>query len=138
MQIFVKIKKIGRRRASLERRAMLLDGLVAKPTLAQLLASLVAHELDHHAARTEEQPTQWLSELDLDDAAAAGKVGFGARYNPTTDTLEVATERVLLAFQDGLFAVFINGHRAEALDTILDLPPDSEMVLVRLALLRGG
>ena len=67
----------------------------------------------------------------------AGKVSFGFKYRDVEIDRKNAENVALLAFKDGLFAVFINDNEIESLDNHLDLKKDDIVTFIRFTMLTG-
>jgi hypothetical protein len=139
MKFFIKVKQIGKRRALIERRAYEVEALPDNTTLRDFLAAIVRAEVLNYNNKSIEKPIiPFLTTTAIDDQHAAGKVGFGAIYHPEKAVLEKAIATTLLAFEDGLFAVFLDDEAITTLDTpLLQLTEDSTLIFIQLALLRG-
>ncbi|MDR1923221.1 MAG: hypothetical protein LBQ66_02510, partial [Planctomycetaceae bacterium] len=74
---------------------------------------------------------------DLELAAATGKIGFDAKYNNKTQDPNQAVNTALLAFEDGLFRVFLDESELESLDTELTLSNSNTLTFIRLTMLAG-
>ena len=80
-----------------------------------------------------------LSPAEIDAAAAKGKVDSGGseRELQAVDVDE-AIANALLAFEDGIYFVIIDGTQIESLDTEVRVVDDSRISFLRLTLLAGG
>jgi hypothetical protein len=108
-------------------------------TLGELLSARVRHELvAYERRRTATAALRVLTPADLAhgvDTGAYGREGHTVTAPPPED---VAVERALEAFTDGLFFVFVDDVQVEALDAPVVVRPDSTVRLVRLVALAGG
>lgn len=64
----------------------------------------------YRRARSKESP---LSEEQINDLAEIGRVSFGIIYNDKMPDLKEATDAAVLAYRDGLVAIFINDELVE-------------------------
>lgn len=137
MRIFVTMKQLGKRRDVLNRIPLELPGVPA--TLRELLSMIVRLQVAEYNEKKLEQPIfRYLTENQLRDTAeAAGKVGFGTRYNENDANPETAVAAALQAFEDGLFRVFAETIELEKLDSPLTLAPDENLTFIRLTMLAG-
>jgi hypothetical protein len=70
---------------------------------------------------------------------ARGKVDAGGREGASAEVDErAAVETALLAFEDGLYFVFVDDAQQESLDGEVRLRPDSRVTFLRLVALAGG
>lgn len=109
-------------------------------TLRDLIARIVRAEVEKFNARQiENQTLRALTEKQIADAAAKGKVDMGGRDHPPQKVdPEQAVGVALTAFEDGLFLVVLDGEEQKELDREVYLKPDSRVTFIRLTLLAGG
>jgi hypothetical protein len=67
----------------------------------------------------------------------SGKISFGFKYREVEIDRENAQDVALLAFKDGLFAVFINNDEIKALDENLSLKNNDIVTFIRFTMLTG-
>ncbi len=135
------IKMLGKKHPVLESISFHLSSQFPDiPTLRDLLTELVTQQVaQFNVSNTAaESLLPYLSESDISEKAERGKVGFGAVYNDKTVLLEDALKTALLAFEDGLYFVFIDRIKIEKLDDKIELNESSELMLLRLTALVGG
>jgi hypothetical protein len=138
MQIFVKIKQAGKRRLILEKQAIEIENIGKTPTLQALITAVVTQQVAAYNAKTLEKPLiDFLTENQISDAAATGKVGFGAIYNDKKADLDKAIKVAIEAHIDGLFAVAVDDKIVEKLDDSIVLHQNSVVSFIRLTLLIG-
>jgi hypothetical protein len=138
MQIYIKLKQVGKRRLILEKQAIEIENIGKTPTLQALITAVVTQQVAAYNAKTLDEPIlNFLTKNQINDAAATGKVGFGAIYNDKKADLNQAIKVALEAHIDGLFAVAIDDKIVEKLDTIVDLNDNSVVTFLRLTLLIG-
>lgn len=108
-------------------------------TLRQLLAVLVRHELDTYDSRRATNRTlRVLTPADMARGVATGRFGHEARSVAAAPPFQVAFDRAIEAFADGLYFVFLDDVQVEDLDAPLGIDADSTLRLVRLVALAGG
>ena len=80
-----------------------------------------------------------ISEENIKSMAEIGKIAFGYIYNDKEPDIDKAIDTALLAFEDGMVRVFINGVEAEYKEegTPISLREGDEVTFVRLAKLAG-
>lgn len=135
------IKMLGKKHPVLESISFQLSNQFPDtPTLQDLLTELVTQQVEQFnvSHTTEENLLPYLSESNISEQADRGKVGFGAVYNDKTVLLANALKTALLAFEDGLYFVFIDRVKIEKLDDAIELNEDAELMLLRLTALVGG
>lgn len=134
--MIVETKIVGRRTPFERRPTPLPDG---PQTLRSLLGHLVHQELAAYHARQESVGLlRVLTQQDLSDGAAAGRISVAPQERSGTVTPEDATRTALTAFGDGLYYVFVDDEQIENLDQPLALRADSTLLLLRLTALAGG
>ena len=107
--------------------------------LRDLLSLIVRHEVQAFEERQEDRKfVKALTERQIDDQAARGKVDMGGRDLVQKVDVEEATAVALEAFEDGLVLVIIDGQDYKTLDAEVVLQPDSKVGFVRLTMLAGG
>lgn len=107
--------------------------------LKAFLTRIVLQEVEAFKLRQEERKLERvLSPAQLSEAAARGKVDMGGR--DLTQALDpgAAVETALLAFEDGIFYVFVDEVQIETLATPITLYPYSHVLILRLVPLVGG
>ncbi len=126
----------GRRRPVLAAAARTIPAGTA--TLRALLTALVRQEVAAYNAKGEDTDlVALLAPQQLDDAAAAGKVGFGRVYGGRKADEEKAVANALQCFADGLVRVFQNEEERTDLDTPLSIAENDTFTLIRLTFLAG-
>lgn len=134
--MIVETKLLGRR-TPFERKP--LDLPAQDHTLQSLLEALVRAEL---AAYNERQSgagvLRVLTEKELQDGAATGRIQLAPQEQAATITPEEAIHTALQGFKDGLYYVFVDDEQLEELNAPVLLKPDSTLLLLRLTALVGG
>jgi hypothetical protein len=108
-------------------------------TLRQLIARVVRGEVAAFEARQRaNRLLRVLSEREIVQGAAAGKLDSGGRppSNPVDEESAVAV--ALQGFEDGLYLVILDGVEQKALDSQVYVKPDSRLVFLRLSFLAGA
>ena len=134
--MIVETKIVGRR-TPLERRPLELLGEVA--TLRGLLEQLVRAEVAGYNGRQAGAGLlRVLTERELEAGAAAGKLSVGPQESARLAEPDEAVRVALLAYNDGMYFVFVDDTQIMTLDEPLTLRPDSTLLLLRLTPLAGG
>jgi len=136
LNVFVKLKSVGKRRPILENAPYTLpDGL---STLRQLIEAVVRQEVEAFNSRgLENMLVPFLSEDAIADLSTVGKVGFGRLYSDRKADPEAAVKTALLGFEDGLFKVVVGEQEALELDAPLVLHDGDTITFIRLTFLAG-
>lgn len=134
--MIVETKIVGRR-TPFESRPI--DLPAGEHTLQSLLEHLVAHEVAaYHERQNAVGILRVLTEQELKDGAAQGKIQIAPQERSGTVTVEEATHTALRGFKDGLYYVFVDDEQIEQLEQPVNLKPDSTLLLLRLTALAGG
>ena len=136
MNVFVKLKSVGKRRPILENSPYdLPDGI---STLRQLIEAVVRQEVEAFNNRgLENMLVPFSSEDAIADMSTVGKVGFGRLYSDRKADPEAALRTALLGFEDGLFRVVVGEQEALELDAPLVLHDGDTITFIRLTFLAG-
>ncbi len=139
-QITVEAKTLGQRRALPDWIIPLPPPRAGRPMrLRDLITTIVRAEVAQFQARqAERQLVRWLTASEIEAAAGRGKVDLGDRDDVQAVAPDEAVGAALLAFEDGLYLVFVDGAQQHDLDAEVMARPDSRLTFVRLTLLAGG
>lgn len=136
MEIFVTVKQAGNRRGHMERQPLLLTRKPQSP--GDLVREIVLIQIQAYNSKPVDLPLYlYLTGDHLQDRAATGKVGFGARRNEESADPARAVETAITAFKDGLFRLFIDDEEVTALDSPLELAPGANVTFIRFTMLAG-
>lgn len=137
MRLSVTVKSIGKRKNALSRIPVELQP--SPQTLRELISALVAWNVSGLQERQQQLSlVPYLTEGEVQERAESGKVGFGAIYNDAAPDVTKAINTAILAFEDGLYRVFICEQEVESLDAPLSLKEDDDVVLIRFTMLAGS
>lgn len=108
-------------------------------TLRHLIEHVVREQVGLFNARQQERRfDRVLSEAQIDEGRAKGKVDPASKDDPTEADAEEAVGAALQAFEDGMYLVIIDEVEKRSLDEPVYLSPNSRLVFVRLTFLAGG
>ncbi|SEW51899.1 hypothetical protein [Chitinophaga arvensicola] len=139
MQITISVKQPGRKYALIDRQLLEVDDITDSPSLRELLQAVVKQQVAAYNDKPlEKNLLPFLSAEQTDDRLATGKAGFGSIYNEHKADAVKAQETALQAFEDGLFAVFINDEEMKHLPDKISLNNDTVITFVRLTFLAGS
>ena len=135
MEIFIRVKAAGKRRDVLEKRPVEIPGGI--DGAEKLIEHLVRENVRAYNEKKTDAPLfRYLSKEEIEDGAAAGKVGFGDRKNEAAQDEEEAVRNALQCFADGIYRVLVND--AEALPGAPFALRDGDAVtFIRLVMLTG-
>ena len=136
MKILIQMKAAGRRRPVLEDVPYELPDQIS--TLRELLTARVEIEVKRYNEKgTDVQMIPYLTKEEVEDQAAAGKIGFGRIYSEKKADSAKAAENALQCFEDGLVRVFLEGQELTELDEAVCLKEGGRLTLIRLTFLAG-
>ena len=136
MNILINLKAAGKRRPVFEKMPYTLPDGVATPRV--LIAEIARREAESYNKRgTDNMLASFLTEAQIEDRGATGKIGFGRLYSEKKADPEKAVETALLGYEDGLFRVTVDGEEASGLDDPLHIGEGSTLTFIRLTFLAG-
>jgi len=107
--------------------------------LRDLITRVVLEEVSAFQQRqAERRLAQIMNRAAIEAGAAKGKVDPGERDLVQVVQPEEAVAAALLAFEDGLYFVFIDGVQQIHLDSEIYLKAESKVSFIRLVALAGG
>lgn len=142
MNITISVKQLGKKHPILQEKIISLDNTTSILSVRNFLELIVKYqvELFHSASfEWEDEDTIHLpKENYLPILTDTGKVGFGAIYNHNKVNIVTAQENAILAFEDGLYAIFYGDDQLETLTEEIDLSQNKSITFIRLTFLAGS
>lgn len=136
--IRVEAAVVGRRRAGVAEQGLTVS-LGPMPTLRDLLSAVVAEEITAFERRREERSfVSVLTESALVEGVETGVVRSGGAERLATVDSVTALAAALLAFEDGLYQVYIDDESVESLDQHVSVRDGTRLMFLRLVALAGG
>lgn len=136
MKIYVQMKTVGKKKPVFTDVPYEIGNDVK--TLRELLVELVKIEVEAYIKKgTDTQLTAFLSDEEIKDQAAAGKVGFGRIYSDKKPDVSKAVENAWSCFEDGLVRVFCGEQELEELDGAIEIKDGDQFTFIRLTFLAG-
>ncbi|MCM0668009.1 hypothetical protein [Flavobacterium tyrosinilyticum] len=142
MNINISVKQLGKKHPLLQEKNI--DLAVENPiiTTQKLIESIVDHQLQLFRSASfefeDEDKIHLPKENYLPILTDTGKVGFGALYNHNQVDLAKAQENAIVAFEDGLYAIFYGDDQLETLSEEIDLSQNKSITFIRLTFLAGS
>jgi len=139
MNISISVKQLGKKHPLLQEKSI--DLSIESPviTTQNLIEAVVDHQVQlFHSSSFEfedEDKIHLPKENYLPILTDTGKVGFGALYNHNKVDLAKAQENAIVAFEDGLYAVFYGEDQLETLSEEIDLSQNKNLMFIRLTFL---
>lgn len=139
MELIINVKQAGRKHALFEKQVIEIDDIGNKPTLRELITAVVKQQvITYNSKPFEKNLLPFLTDEQITAQIPAGKIGFGSIYNEQKADVVKAQETALLAFEDGMYAVFADDEELTFLSGQLDLSPETVITFIRLTFLAGG
>jgi hypothetical protein len=130
---------IGRRRAGTDEHPLEIDLVPGSITARDLIAAVVRAEVATYEARAEERTfVRVLTERALEDGVASGVVGSGGAEPAQQVDAPAAIDAALLAFEDGLFQLYVDDQPVVALGDEVVFGDRTRLMFLRLVALAGG
>ncbi|UWY27978.1 hypothetical protein N4T20_19930 [Flavobacterium sp. TR2] len=142
MNISISVKQLGKKHPLLQEKNIALA--IENPVISvqKLIESIVDYQVQlFHSSSFEfedEDKIHLPKENYLPILTDTGKVGFGALYNHNKVDLAKAQENAIVAFEDGLYAVFFGDDQLETLTEEIDLSQNKPITFIRLTFLAGS
>ncbi|MDR1480862.1 MAG: hypothetical protein LBJ00_18210 [Planctomycetaceae bacterium] len=145
-QLFVQIKQVGKRKPIIEKQALEIPETIN--SLRQLITWVIQDRVAVFNQKNEEGNwAKYLTDIDnnknesqnidLELVAETGKVTFDAKYNGKIQDPNKAVDNALLAFEDGLFRIFLDDTELESLDSAIIFTNSSTLTFIRLTMFAG-
>lgn len=136
MNIYVNLKSAGKRRPAFKKMSYIIPDEIS--TLQQLIEVIVRQEVKQYNDRgLENMLVPFLTDSEIADNSATGKVSFGRLYSDKKASQDKAVKTALQGFEDGLFRVLIGDHEITELDAPIEIHEGEVLTLIRLAFLAG-
>ena len=138
--INLSVKILGKKRPAIKNTAIEIENPFNQNSiLRDLITEVVKSQVNAFNKKREgENILNYLNPNEIADSEKTGKITFGEVYNKEKANLEEAIETAIQAFEDGLYFVFIDDKKIEALEAEINLTEDSEITFIRLTALTGG
>lgn len=136
MNIKVNIKQLGKKRAVVEAEDFHLE--TCPETVKDLIAASVHTCVEDYNARVRKgESASPLSEEEILGMSQIGKIAFGINYGGKEANEEEAVKNAILAYEDGLYRIFLGENEAGTLEDKIDLSENDEVTFIRLTMLSG-
>lgn len=136
MKLYVNVKQAGSRKNYITKEEVILESVPL--TLRELLEQIVTKNVkEFNENLKKERLVDYLTQDNIEIKAELGKVSFGNGYNDTKQNLNKALEIAYLAYEDGIYKVFIGENEAGVLDKPLELKEDDILTFIKFTMLAG-
>lgn len=136
MKLYVNVKQAGSRKNYITKEEIILESVPL--TLRELIKQVVTKNVkEFNENLKKERLVDYLTQDNIEIKAELGKVSFGNTYNDTKQNLKKALETAYLAYEDGIYKVFIGENEAGVLDESLKLKEDDILTFIKFTMLAG-
>ncbi len=134
MKIIVNVKGLSRKKVICQEEVELKNKI---STTKDLITELVKINVEKFNKKIDEKDIlSIMTNENIAKAARIGKIGDEVHGDKKAN-LEKALDTAYLAFEDGLYCIFINDEQTEKLDDSLNLKDGDILTLIRLTMLAG-
>ena len=134
MKIIINVKGLSRKKVIHQEEIELTDKI---STTKDLITELVKINVEKFNKKIDEKDIlSIMTNENIAKTARIGKIGDEVHGDKKAN-LEKALDTAYLAFEDGLYCIFINDEQTEKLDDSLNLKDGDILTLIRLTMLAG-
>ena len=134
MKIIINVKGLSRKKVIHQEEVKLKNKI---STTKDLITELVKINVEKFNKKIDEKDIlSIMTNENIAKAARIGKIGDEVHGDKKAN-LEKALDTAYLAFEDGLYCIFINDEQTEKLDDSLNLKDGDILTLIRLTMLAG-
>ncbi|MGO4532686.1 hypothetical protein AB4Z30_26685 [Paenibacillus sp. 2TAF8] len=136
MKLWITVKSLGKRKPALAKQAVELPETTR--TLRLLIENMVEQQVQSFRERKDAAAMLvYLMPEEIDAQGAKGKVGFGTVHGEGIPNLGEAKEAAILAYEDGLYKVFLNDEELAELDEEISIKDGAYVTFIRFTMLAG-
>ena len=134
MKIIINVKGLSRKKVIYQEEVELKNKI---STTKDLITELVKINVEKFNKKIDEKDIlSIMTNENIAKAARIGKIGDEVHGDKKAN-LKKALDTAYLAFEDGLYYIFINDEQSEKLDDSLNLKDGDILTLIRLTMLAG-
>ena len=134
MKIIINVKGLSRKKVIHQEEVELTNNI---STTKDLITELVKINVEKFNKKIDDKDIlSIMTNEHIAEAARSEKIGDEVHGDKKAN-LEKALDTAYLAFEDGLYCIFINDEQSEKLDDILDLKDGDILTFIRLTMLAG-
>ena len=134
MKIIINVKGLSRKKVIHQEELELKDKI---STTKDLIIELVKINVEKFNKKIDDKDILSIMTNEyIAEAARSGKIGDEVHGDKKAN-LEKALDTAYLAFEDGLYCIFINDEQSEKLDDSLNLKDGDILTFIRLTMLAG-
>jgi hypothetical protein len=136
VKIYINVKQAGVRKQFIARQEFYLEAV--PKTLRELITVIVTNNVKNFNNKIDQKfILNYLTAEEINDKLILGKVSFGEINNDKKANLDKALESAFLAYEDGIFRVFVEEQETGSLDDLIDVKEEDVLTFVRLTMLSG-
>jgi hypothetical protein len=136
LKLWITVKSLGKRKPALAKQAVELPETTR--TLRLLIENMVEQQVQSFRERKDAAAMLvYLMPEEIDSQGAKGKVGFGTVHGEGIPNLGEAKEAAILAYEDGLYKVFLNDEELAELDEEISIKDGAYVTFIRFTMLAG-
>ena len=134
MKIIINVKGLSRKKVIHQEQVELINKV---STTKDLITELVKINVEKFNKKIDDKDILSIMTNEyIAEAARSGKIGDEVHGDKKAN-LEKALDTAYLAFEDGLYCIFINDEQSEKLDDSLNLKDGDILTFIRLTMLAG-
>ena len=134
MRIIINVKGLSRKKVIHQEEVELINKI---STIKDLITELVKINVEKFNKKIDDKDILSIMTNEyIAEAARSGKIGDEVHGDKKAN-LEKALDTAYLAFEDGLYCIFINDEQSEKLDDNLNLKDGDILTFIRLTMLAG-
>ena len=134
MRIIINVKGLSRKKVIHQEEVELINNI---STTKDLITELVKINVEKFNKKIDDKDILSIMTNEyIAEAARSGKIGDEVHGDKKAN-LEKALDTAYLAFEDGLYCIFINDEQSEKLDDNLNLKDGDILTFIRLTMLAG-
>ena len=141
----IQVKQIGRKKPIITKELKISSiAIDSKIKLKDLIKEIVKIEVNKFQNRLNDQKANennilsYLSPEEIENKARKGKIAIDYIENKNDVNLDEAIDTAILAFEDGIYFVFMDNEKIENMDDLIHVKNDSQLMFLRLTMLAGG
>ena len=134
MKIIINVKSLSRKKVIHQEEVELTNNI---STTKDLITELVKINVEKFNKKIDDKDILSIMTNEyIAEAARSGKIGDEVHGDKKAN-LEKALDTAYLAFEDGLYCIFVNDEQSEKLDDSLNLKDGDILTFIRLTMLAG-
>lgn len=137
MKLYLNVKQAGARKNYIAKEEIILN---LKPLSARdLIKEIVTIYVNKYNNGIKNKSLiKYLIEDEIESKAEIGRINFGEIYNETQENLEKAIERAYLAYEDGIFTIFIQDKEVKKIDENIEIKEGDTLTFIKFIMLAGA